>query len=151
MRYELLHDRNIQDAIDLGREMHDASVYRDLPYAPERVAALATSITRYPGSYYAVICYDGDRPIGLIAGSISQHYFSDVALAQDWAMFVRPGVRQAGLVAAALVRRFERWALENGAHRIVLGVTAGINNRAVSHLYERLGYRYLGSIYEKRC
>lgn len=151
MRYELLSASNLHDAINLGKQMHSESVYRDLPFAPERVEALATSIMRYPGSYYAVMCYDGDRPVGFMAGSISQHYFSDVALAQDWALYVLPNTRQAGLIAAALVRRFERWALENGAQRIVLGVTAGIANSAVAHLYERLGYRHLGSIHEKRC
>jgi GNAT superfamily N-acetyltransferase len=151
MRYEPLSADNVQDAVTLGSAMHAASAYADIEFSARRIEALAQQVTRYPSSYYTVICYDGDRPVGLMAGSISQHYFSDVVLASDWALYVLPGQRNAGLIAAALVRRFERWALENGAQRIVLGITAQIDNAAVSRLYERLGYRYMGSIHEKRC
>lgn len=84
-----------------------------------------------PGGYNVVAVADGE-PVGMASGLPSSR--GGVELTSMW---VRPSARGRG-VGDLLVHAVERWARQNGARALRLGVMTG--NRPAIALYQRHGF-----------
>jgi GNAT superfamily N-acetyltransferase len=86
---------------------------------------------------------------GVMAGSVFPHFFGTDLIASDLCLYTDPTSRRSGLVAALLLKAFETWAEAQGASKIILGVSTGIEVDRTTTLYERLGYTMVGPIMQK--
>jgi GNAT superfamily N-acetyltransferase len=86
---------------------------------------------------------------GMIIGSIGETWFGENKMAKPAALYVKPEHRN-GLLARALLRRFEKEAKARGAIAILWEFEIGLSDsRMVGGLMENLGYEYQGAIYKK--
>jgi GNAT superfamily N-acetyltransferase len=87
---------------------------------------------------------------GAIMGQIGQTWFGPNTIAQPHILYVKPDYRN-GLIARALLRRFEKAALERNALYVLWEFESGVSDhKMLSGLMENLGYDYQGGIYQKQ-
>ena len=86
------------------------------------------------------------RLIGGLAGVVAPHFHSPAIGASLLTWFV---VREHRGSAAAvkLLRAFGRWAKEQGAVRMYLGITSGVDMPRTDKLLKRMGFRFRGGNY----
>lgn len=135
---------DIPRLIELGRMMHAESRYAALDYAPQKVDAL---LQRLIADGFMVVAQSGERVVGGFAGMISEHWFSHDLIAADLALFIEPDAR-GGMTAPRLVRAFRDWARGRGAKLIHAGITTGVHEEETARLYEALGGRKCGELYD---
>jgi RimJ/RimL family protein N-acetyltransferase len=83
---------------------------------------------------------DDDRLVGVLIGTIAQHFLSPVLIAQEIMWYVLPEFRQ-GSGSIRLVKEFENWAKELGAFAIVMASFKGTDSDdRLSAIYEKRGY-----------
>jgi GNAT superfamily N-acetyltransferase len=86
---------------------------------------------------------------GMILGEIGETWFGPNVMAKPAVLYVKPEHRN-GLIARALLRRFEKEALERNAFAILWEFESGLSdNKMLSGLMNNLGYEYQGPIYKK--
>lgn len=145
VRTAILDD--LPDILDMGAALHAESPrYAALSYNAAKVEARARDVI--PGGGALVAEMNG-KIIGMIAGFVCEHWFSDDKIASDYTFYVKPEHR-GGRAALLLVRGFEGWAYLNGAKDIVPGTSTLINAEGTARFYEKLGYERSGYGFFKR-
>lgn len=91
----------------------------------------------------------GGETIGMIAGFVTEHFFSYDKVASDYTLYIKPEHR-GGFTAVCLIRVFEQWAIGQGATDIIPGTSTMINAEGTRDLYLRLGYEHYGYSMFKR-
>lgn len=104
----------------------------------ERLAIMA----RAPGPKAALLARAEDRPVGVAFVALSQ----DIAAVH--ALVIRPGVRRQGH-GQMLLRAAAGWAVEHGASRLALLVTAA--NLPARGLYASLGMEVVGQYHYRQA
>lgn len=141
---------DIPALLDLGQQMHaESPAFSGTAFVPAKLEYLAGSLLQMPGGILLVAELSG-RPVGFMAGLVSEHWITDARQAADLALYVAPEAR-GGMTAVRLVRAFEQRAQAWGATELVPGVSAGIDNELAVKLYERLGYTRRGIGMWKPC
>jgi GNAT superfamily N-acetyltransferase len=139
--------QDIPALLVLGAAMHAASRYSVLPWDNDKVAGLIDYLI-HDENGLALVAFDGnDAIVGGFLGSVSAHYFSQGLVAEDYAMFVAPGSR-GGLIGSMLLDAYVKWAQGKGAGLIQVGVTAGVNNDAAARVFNAVGFREIGQVFE---
>ncbi len=129
---------DISAMVYLGEQMHGESPrFFRTPYKPEKLARLAEVVLGDNGIAYVVEV--GGEIVGMAIGLVTEHFFSDVRIGTDLAIYVAPEHR-GGRHVVALMKAFEGRAAELGAEEIELGVTTGIHADRTASLYERFGF-----------
>lgn len=129
---------DISAMVYLGQLMHDESPrYAKSEYKPEKLVALADHVLG--GNGIAFVVEIGGELVGMMVGLVTEHFFSDVRIGTDLALYIEPEHR-GGRHAVRLVRAFEARAKELGASEIELGVSTGYHAERTADLYEALGY-----------
>ncbi len=77
----------------------------------------------------------GDKPQGMIAGIIYEHYFNTEVISQELFWWVDPESR--GGVGLKLLSAFENWSKDNGAEKIMM---ISLEANDVSKVYKKRGY-----------
>ena len=86
---------------------------------------------------------------GVLLGELSQTWFGGDRMGNPHALFVKREHRN-GLIARALLRRFEREAIARGAIAITWDFWAGVSDvKMIDGLMRSLGYVFHGRIYRK--
>ena len=129
-----------------GLAMHSESRYRILPWDNDKVAGLIDWLIDSPDGL-AVVAENDGRIVGGMLGSVDAHYFSQSMIAQEYAVFIEPGLR-GSLMGVLLYKHYTDWAQSRGAVLIQVGVTAGIANDKVGAMLRTLGYGEVGQLYE---
>lgn len=97
---------------------------------------------------FGFLLVDGDRVVGVLAGSIGNHFFNyDNKFFNESMWYVIPEYRSKGggiLLYRACLKRCK----ELGITRLVFGHTSQMKEE-FSKIYKRLGFTYLESHYEK--
>lgn len=135
--------------LEMGRALHDESPrYAHLSFNEEKVFNLAHQVLTGPRGGAFVAEKDG-RIVGMVAGYVIEHWFSDDVIASDYTFYVWPAHR-GGRAALLLWREFEAWAKAHGAVDCVPGITTGINMESTARFFEHLGYARAGYTFFKR-
>lgn len=135
--------------VEMGHTMHQESAYAFLPYDRAKAAQLAYSCIRYQETHCAAVVEADGRPVGMIAGYLTEYYFCSEKLACDWLLFVELEYR-GGMAAVRLIRYFQVWAAEHGAREVCLSVSTNVAAESTGRLYEKLGYIRVGGNYKLR-
>lgn len=134
---------DIPDIVEHGRRMHTDTSYAHVTYSPARVAA--TCATLISNGFIIVAELDGVI-VGAMLGDVCQPWYTEDYTGIEHALYLQPEHRN-GLLAAKMVRSFEKWCVSMGAKQIRPGVGTGVGN--VERLYEALGFKRVGSFFNK--
>jgi GNAT superfamily N-acetyltransferase len=127
----------------MGRMMHAESPrFQRFSFSEEKTMQLVDMLLKNPSGGVFVAESDG-YVIGMMAGFITQHFFSYETTASDFVLFVVPSYR-GGSAALRLIKAFEEWAFESGAREITLGISTQGDTSRIAQLYQKLGYHDLG-------
>lgn len=80
---------------------------------------------------------------GFFFGMIEELFFSKSHYASDVAIYATDGMS-----GALMIRRFIRWAKAMGVTQIQLGVSSGLNIDRTDTLYQKLGLKRVGALYQ---
>lgn len=139
------------DQINLiGRWFQENSLYTTCGWSDEKSLRLVVEGT-YPDSntFMRVVESEG-QIVGFFLGHITEYFFSTKQIAQDLVMVFLPQKR-AGIIKPTIkmLKEFEAWAVNKGAHEICIGITSGIAGPGYEQLIKRIGYREVGSVMKK--
>jgi len=149
MQYEHFSTNRLRDILQLGIAMQEESDYVAVQFDIEQSAqSIIRMVVDNPAGFGA-LAYDGDKAVGMIAGSVSPYFFSKGALASDFVWYVRPEYR-GSRTAVKLLKMFSSWAVERGASELYMGVTTNVHAARTGELLQRLGFEHVGGNYRKR-
>jgi len=149
MKYEEFSTSRLRDILQLGIAMQEESDYVAVQFDIEQSAqSIIRMVVDNPAGFGA-LAYDGDKAVGMIAGSVSPYFFSKGALASDFVWYVRPEYR-GSRTAVKLLKMFSSWAVERGASELYMGVTTNVHATRTGALLQRLGFEHVGGNYRKR-
>lgn len=129
----------------LAELMHAESSYRAHPFAIDKMASLFSGLINGAGCLFVSTTEGQVR--GVMAGYCEESWFTPAKVAGEYGLYVAPEHR-GGRHAVGLVNAFRTWATEQGADLIQMGITTGITTERTAELYERLGFRRCGVIFE---
>ena len=142
--YEMHHAPQV---LALAREMHAESAMSAIPLAEDKLLDGLRMATVNQNVYLRLWMRDG-VVIGGLWGMLVSPYWSHEKVAADRAWFVHPG-RRGGIAAVMILRDFEAWAKKRGVRWVMPGQTTGVRMDDTRRLFERCGYRVIGSNFMK--
>ena len=135
--------------VELGKIMHEESVYRDLDFNEDKIKDLALTYLANPERCWSAVAEVNGRIIGMYAGYITEYYFGKDLIAQDLLLFVDP-TKRGGLAAVKLITAFEDWAFAKGVKEVCPASSTMVAPERTAMLYNLLGYTNVGSLFKKR-
>jgi GNAT superfamily N-acetyltransferase len=127
--------------------MHEESGFRGSEYSEARLRDFAQTVLNNPMMFCAVDDRDGEI-VGFFLGMLSPMWWGSDFMASDLILYVAPDKRGAAS-GVRLVKAFEEWARRQGVKEVRLGVSTEIAPERTAALYERLGFRQIGTIHKK--
>ena len=138
---------DVVSVIDLGKMMHEESIYADLDFDPARLLELAHHVI--PSTEYLTLVAEKDGQIvGLCVAYATPHFFGNDLTAGDMAIYMHPDHRR-GLLGVHLVKHYISWCDMKGVKHPMLGVSAGIKPERVGKLYRKLGFTTEYVVYKR--
>jgi len=134
---------DIPDLIAMGREMHAASRYRVLPFAPEKLSELLLVLITEGSMGVVLVAEDQGRIVGTMIGMCNPFWASEALVATDLALYVDPAARGLG-VAKALACYFRSEAEQRGAMLVQVGSTTGLPG--APDMYRSIGFKTVGEV-----
>lgn len=131
--------------LEMGRQLHQESQFKDEPFNVDKCWALLSSTLDNPTRRF--IAYD-DKFRGFVLMGINEHYFSDVKKAADFCLYIVPEHRGGSLVVR-LIDAASEWATANGAKDITIQHNTGIKTESAPRLFNKLGFDLDGYIFTK--
>ncbi|WP_312252724.1 GNAT family N-acetyltransferase [Stenotrophomonas sp.] len=129
----------------VSEQMHAESEYRQYPFAIDKMARLFGALI--DGQGCVLVAERAGQIVGVMAGYCEESWFTPAKVAGEYGLYVVPEAR-GSRHAVGLVNAFREWALEQGADLIQIGITTGITTERTADLYERLGFRRCGIIFD---
>lgn len=86
--------------------------------------------------------------VGFLWATLSTMPWSEAKIVFDNILYISPENR-GGYPVISLIRTYERWAKSNGAVSAMLSTASGIDTERTIALYEKLGYKHVGSQFMK--
>lgn len=132
--------------LELGGRMHLESRFKALPFDLGKVAGIFERLIS--GAGIVMLAEVDGRIVGGIAGIVLEHWFSTTKVAQDFGLFIEPEHR-GGMLAVRLLRKYEAWAFEQGAHAVEMGINTGVHVEQTAKLLELMGMRQVAVLHAK--
>ena len=127
-------------AADMGERFIGSTPYQQqVAYDHPRAEQFVRWLVSYAQGIMLVLEVDG-APKGMLGAIITDHPFSSTKIALELFWWVEPESRGGGL---RLLREFQRWGKSMGADRLNMVSP----NERVAHVYERLGFGLVESMY----
>lgn len=141
--------KDVADVVHLGIEMHAESPrFAPMEYDCDKVATLITRLIEAPVGCVLVAEEEG-KIIGMLGGVVSEQFFGASKTASDFAWFVTKAHR-IGTPALKLLAGFEKWAGEQGAFEVAIGIGTGVHAEKTKALLGLRGYEDSGTAMTKR-
>ena len=147
MEYKSFAIERLRDILKLGIAMQQEGAYSVVPFDIEKAAqSIVHMVIKNPNGF-GLLAYDGDVPVGMIAGSIAPYFFGRGSLASDFVWYVEPEYR-GSRTAIRLLKEFKSWATAMGASELYMGVTTDVSAARTGKLLTRLGFEHVGGNYK---
>lgn len=127
-----------QQALDMGRKMHQESRYRDYAFDEAQIMRIISN-----PDCLTLLSVRDEQVVGFFVGVITPQWFGPDLTGQDLGLYIDQPYR-GGTMAMRFMKRFEAWCRGRGCRSIQLGSTAGIDTEVAYRLYTGMGYRDLG-------
>ena len=139
-------NNDIPVLLAIGELLHcESPNYGKYPYDREKTQRFFEDLIAGRGAIF-LHEYNGKVRGGYLVG-IEEDWQNYQKTAFDYVLYISPEFRCCG-VAGDLVQTFIRWAKELGAARVCVGTTVGINDGAVTKLYEGFGFKQSGVTFQ---
>lgn len=154
LRFSLLDDkRNIEDVVFLASEFHEESRFGYIPFAPEKVEAIALGVLKDPAHQAIMLCWEHGEAVGALHCSAGEYNIGKGVIVSTFhSLFVLPRIRRtllSGRVTLGLMRGVEKWSQARGAKEVLFHATSGIDLERTHRFVKRLGYNFIGGSYAK--
>lgn len=136
-------EADIEDVVELAREMHAAGSFSRFDFDPSTIRGVVRMALGDPKLVFCAIARRHGAPVGAFLGHKTRFFFGSTPLAQELGNYVTPSARGTS-AAVRMCRMFEAWAKEMGVGVVQVGVTVGINDEQATRFYEKLGYDHIG-------
>ena len=136
------------ELLELGKLLHKESRYSNTEFNAESIWKLLDLTVVQPERFHITYCKKEGQIIAFFLGTINVEYFTGKKTAVDMGMYVMPNER-GGTQFYKMLKSFESWAKTNGANKIVLYHSTGIDPEKSKTLFPRLGYEHYGYIFDK--
>lgn len=146
IRYEEFSVENIADIVVLGMEMHEESASKDIPFDIEFAAQNAYERIISNPQGFGLVAFDGETPVGMVAGVLATHEFAPVLYAYNSVWFVLKS-RRGGTMSMKLLDKFESWAKDHGAKHLQIGIASGVHPERTGKALLRAGFEETGRNY----
>lgn len=124
-------------------EMHEDSIYHDLPLDEDKVIRQLDSCGNLvPDRYFKIAVRNGEV-LGGFYGHVRKTFFCDELLAHDLGWWVIRSKRGSA-AAIVLLADFEQWAISQGARKVMVGQSTERDIERTTKLYEHCGFRVIG-------
>jgi len=140
--------------VEIARNLVEESpAYKDIPFEPEVIYwHMRNALEKFHDDegLFIMLAEDCDGNIvGAMMGGMAPYLFSTKGrYACEHALYVNKEKRGTS-AAYQLVQRFERWAIDNGAKELNMGVSTGITPERAHGFYTKMGYNHVGGVYKK--
>ena len=121
-------------------EFLEESPYRAFPRDLHKIEALIGSFLKGDLDRTCIVAFFKDRPIGMIAGVLTESIFSEDKVASEMVWWIDPNHRRKSRAAFELLSAFEHWAKLKKASFVQMQCLVGLSEETVGHIYQRLGY-----------
>jgi hypothetical protein len=139
MEVRRANHNDIAGILDLLQDYHSTSNVSNVKFVRQDCAKVCDAFISAPDCFTEVCVNDDGELLGLLFGSLQPHFINRRASWASDLFFIANG---GGNI---LLRRFKEWAVNNGAERIVMGVSSG-DSRADA-LIELSGFDRTGGMY----
>lgn len=136
---------DVDRLVELGEAMHAKSSYADVTYNRDKVTALLARLIDGGGVVFAHV-QDG-VVMGGIAGGVSDYWFSDEKIGFDFSLLIDPDNAN-GIAALRLITALKTWCKGQGARKLKMGITTGLNVERMTKLYLMAGAVHSGNLFE---
>ena len=136
-------ERYLEDAMQVAREIHAASLYRAFPLDEAKLANQLQGASNLASDRYFRLAVRADRVLGGFYGCVHRVFFCDELMAKDLGWWVREDARGSA-AAVRLLADFERWARGKGARKVGLGQTGVGDFQRTAKLFRHCGYQFTG-------
>ena len=133
----------IDQAAVIAKEMHDGSIYRDMPLDLNKVMTQLAACGNIVPDRYFRFAVRGEEVLGGFYGSVMKTFFCDDFLAQDMGWWVKSTSRGSA-AAIVLLSDFEMWAKSKGAKKVMVGQSTAVNIESTTKLFKHCGFRVIG-------
>lgn len=140
---------DVEHLIVLGWEMHQESRFKTMAYSVDKTANSLIQWLDADDCLLLVAEDKGGKIVGGFAGYAIAPWFSSDVQAGDFGLFLSP-THRGRITAFRLVRKYLEWAKSRNAVLIQLGITTGVHVEQTGQFYERLGFQWMGELYEYR-
>jgi GNAT superfamily N-acetyltransferase len=136
LNLRLAQDKDRESFINMGSLFHQAGPYSNLPYSREKIGAI---FDHRDSNTLLLFLVDGDAPVGMLLGTVTEPYFSEDKVATELAWWVNPEYRRTKK-SIELTLAFEDWAYRMGA-KVVALASLDTSPASVGKFYESMGFK----------
>lgn len=131
--------RDIKNILDYMEDYHRDSNLKDVPFCRKSSAKIVEHYIKHRDCLPLIVT-DEVTVEGLLFGGLEPYFFNAKRVYGTDLMFFSKGG-----YGGALWKRFKKWAFAQGADRIIMGVSSGIEH--ADHLLDVLGMTKTGGMY----
>ena len=147
MTIRLAQRKDRDRVVELGKLMHEESIYGKFPYSYEDAHKYAEEHGVNPNKLFLVSEVAGEV-VGFFFARMAKHYFGPTKIAIEDGFFIHPDHR-GGREVIRMFREYERWGRFMGASVLNFSQTAlGPDERWV-RLGGKLGFQRTGTHFQK--
>ena len=137
---------DLDSLMGLTRQMHAEGEFHSAPLAEPKVRAIFSRLIT--GGFLMV--NDGAEGVdAMLAGMVSEQWYSTARVASDVIFFVRP-TKRGGFAAVRLIQAFVAWGKEQGAAEINIAQSSGVRVTEFAHLMSGMGFDHAGGVFKWR-
>jgi GNAT superfamily N-acetyltransferase len=144
IRHAEHHD--IAAMVAVGREMHATSIFSKFDFNEEKLALHIGMLIELDSGIALVSEVDGEIQGGFI-GAVVPHFFGNDLQSFDYALFLTEHART-GATGLRLIKAYIAEARAKGANQIMLANSTGYQPERVARLFESMGFKRLGYVFE---
>jgi GNAT superfamily N-acetyltransferase len=143
----MIRDLNIGDVprlLEIAELMHVESLYSEYILNLDRTRFILEDLIPKEEVYTVGVDVDGEL-VGVFLGEVTTDLWAEVQVARDIILYLVSEHRGGGH-GVRLLKGFRKWA-EPLSDLVVISVFAGIDNKKMAGLLDRLGYSDAGSLH----
>lgn len=143
----MIRDLTVGDVprlLEIAELMHVESLYSEYILNLDRTRFILEDLIPKEEVYTVGVDVDGEL-VGVFLGEVTTDLWAEVQVARDIILYLVPEYRGGGH-GVRLLKGFRKWA-EPLSDLVVISVFAGIDNKKMAGLLDRLGYSDAGSLH----
>lgn len=136
--------------VELGEKWHQESAFRHMDYNVNIIRGLLHAALSSSDLFLHVIVEKSSgKIVGGMLAALQRTFFGNDRVANDMMLGIDKEHRGKCINAlVVIVNKYREWAVDNGALRIYLGTSTGVDPEKTEKTFEMLGFRRIGTLHE---